>query len=271
MPPARARALLALAVAAVVAIVVAVVVLRPDPAEVPPVDAAVPGTVLLVPGYGGATRSLDALAGALRADGRTAVVVGKLGDGTGDLEDQVGPVDSAAREAITGGAPSVDVVGYSAGGVVVRVWLAGVGADVPVRRVVTLGAPHAGTELAALAASGAGGSCPTACQQLAPGSDLLRSLPATPGSPTWTSLWSDADEVVTPASTSELDGAVGVELQAVCPGDATDHGGLPGAALPVAITLTALGGEGGGGDALQEAPAASDCGRLTALGSSLLG
>lgn len=271
MPPARARALLALVVAAVVAIVVAVVVLRPDAPQAPPVDAAVPGPVLLVPGYGGATRSMDALAGALRTDGRTVVVVDKLGDGTGDLEDQAGQVDAAAREAIAGGAPSVDVVGYSAGGVIARVWLAGIGADVPVRRVVTLGAPHAGTELAALAASGASGSCPAACQQLAPGSDLLRSLPATPGSPTWTSVWSDADEVVTPASTSGLDGAVGVELQAVCPRDATDHGGLPRTALPVAIAVTALGGEGGTGAALQEAPVAADCGRLTALGSSLLG
>ena len=46
------------------------------------------------------------------------------------------------------------------------------------RRIVTLGAPHHGTDLAALAGSLLPGQCPTACAELAPNSDLLTRLNA---------------------------------------------------------------------------------------------
>ncbi len=234
-------------------------------------DPAAAGPVLLVPGYGGTTRSLEPLARALRAQGRAAVVVGGLGEDSGSLEDQAQRLDDTARAVLDDGAPSLDVVGYSAGGVLARVWLAGPGADVPVRRVVTLGSPHHGSDLASLADAGAPGSCSTACRQLAPGSDLLRSLPPTPGSPSWTSVRSSADEVVTPASTSVLRGALDVKLQAVCRASDVDHAGLARSPLAVALVVAALGGPGGTGEAWTQAPPASSCERLVAAGDAMLG
>ena len=272
MAPARARALWSLAAVLVLALVVVLVARWPSGgAAVPRVDQGVAGPVLLVPGYGGSTASLAPLAAALRAQGRDVTVVAALGDGTGDLVRQASRLDAAARSALEAGVPSVDVVGYSAGGVIARVWLDGTGADVPVRRVVTLGSPHAGSDVAALAADGTAGSCPPACQQLVPGSDLLRSLPATPGSPRWTSVWSDADEVSTPPDTAVLAGAVDVELQQVCPGDVALHGQLPRSPLPVALVALALGGREGTGPGLTTPPSPVSCGGLEAAGRRLLG
>ncbi|TNM64558.1 lipase [Streptomyces sp. NP160] len=232
-----------------------------------PADQAVQGTVLLVPGYGGSTSGLQVLAGALQAAGREVVVVQAAGDGTGDLADQAAALQAAARSAVDAGAPSVDVVGYSAGGVVARLWLDGDGAGEPVRRVVTLGTPHQGTDLARFAAVNAPQDCPLACQQLEPGSSLLRTLPETPGDGVrWTSAWSSADQVVVPpADASSLRGAVDVELQRVCASSRVDHGGLVTDPLAVGVVDAAL-----DGPVLESAPPASDCDALTQRGRTLL-
>jgi triacylglycerol lipase len=202
-----------------------------------------PGTVLLVPGYGGSTASLDVLAARLRAAGRTAVVVRLPGDGTEDLDLDVPPLAAAAQAALAGGAPSVDVVGYSAGGVVARLWEASGGAAVT-RRVVTLGSPHHGTTLAGLGARLVPAICPTACQQLVPGSPLLDRLnrgDETPAGPAWLSLWTAVDQTVTPPDSARLSGATDVRLQDLCPGATTTHSDLPRDPRVQAVVLAALG------------------------------
>ncbi len=108
------------------------------------------------------------------------------------------------------------------------------------RRVVTLGSPHHGTTVADLGAL-LGGACPTACRQLAEGSDLLAGLPETPGSARWTSIWTRDDETVTPPDSAVLAGAEDVELQAVCADARVTHGGLPGDPLAVGVVLRSLG------------------------------
>jgi hypothetical protein len=203
-----------------------------------------PGPVLLVPGYGGGTTSLDQLAATLRAAGRTAIVVHLPGGGTGDLRVQARAVGDAARSALAGGAPSVDVIGYSAGGVVVRIWIRDDGGAKVARRVVTLGSPHHGTDVAALAVAVVGSACPTACRQLAPGSALLLRLNAgdeTPAGPLWESIWTTGDELVTPADSARLAGAVDVVVQDVCPGRQVGHGQLPTDPAVQQLVLAALG------------------------------
>lgn len=205
-------------------------------------DQSVEGPVLLVPGYGGSTAALEVLAAALRQAGRTASVVPLPGDGTGDLALSVAALEAAV--AASGPLP-VDLVGYSAGGVVARLWTKEQPSQV--RRVVTLGSPHHGTDVAALGVALLPGACPVACQQLVPGSPLLDDLndgDETPDGPEWLSLWTTQDRTVTPPTSARLDGAVELELQQLCPGLVVSHSDLPRDATVTRVVLGALSGPG---------------------------
>ena len=215
-----------------------------------------PGRVLLVPGYGGSTSSLEVLAAKLRAAGREVAIIALPGDGTGDLRESARVLDAA-----TAGATSVDVVGYSAGGVTVRYWAKELGGAKLARRIVTLGSPQHGTGIAALGATFAPERCPFACQQLVPDSPLLKQLNGdgeTPEGPRWLSLWTTQDETVTPPTSARLEGAVNVQLQDVCPGLVVSHSDLPRADLVAGIVLQAL-----GVDPIRQP---TDCAALTAAG-----
>jgi hypothetical protein len=206
-------------------------------------DQARPGTVLLVPGYGGSRASLAPLAERLTAAGRRANVVALPGDGTGDLLAQADALDAAVRRELRRGAPSVDIVGYSAGGVVARLWVDRHDGASMARRVVTLGSPLHGARLAAVGSAVAPDACPPACRQLAPGSDLLNRLDRRPlpaGLP-WLSVWTENDETVQPPDSARLAGAVNVPVQGVCPGARISHGDLPTDPLVTALVLGALG------------------------------
>jgi triacylglycerol lipase len=261
----RRRAVLIVAVLLTIALasVAGLAVMRArDKAPVAEAAQNRPGPVLLIPGYGGSLVALESLQRKLVAAGRQAVIVPAIGDGTGDLTAQARKVQSVAKGLVAGGAPSVDVVGYSAGGVVARIWIGQLGGGGLVRRVVTLGSPHHGTSVAQLGALVAPASCPVACRQLIPDSDLLSSLPETPAGPVWTSLWTTADDVVTPPDSARLAGALDFPLQQVCSDDRSGHGQLPTDPLVVGIVLRAL-----GTNPLTAVPPPSDCTALRAAGS----
>lgn len=218
-----------------------------------------PGPVLLVPGYGGNRRSLLELAERIEDSGRDAQVLRLEGDGTGDLTAQVAVLDRAVDEALARGAPSVDVVGYSAGGVVAGLWVAREDGAEKARRVVSLGAPLHGTSLAGFAATFRPEECPEACRQLVPNSPLLAELDEVADEVPWLSVWTLDDETVTPPDTARLPGAVNVALQDVCPGARVRHGELP---TDPAVTGLVLG-------ALSTAPVGdvADCASLRATGA----
>ncbi len=201
------------------------------------------GPVLLVSGYGGSVRALEPLRAALRAAGRDVVVVPVTGGGTGDLAGQATALGRQVEAVLRRtGAASVDVVGYSAGGVVAREWVRSGGGSVA-RRVLSIGSPQHGTALAELAVGVAGG-CPAACRELQPDSALLRRLNArdeTPPGPVFVSVWSSADLVVVPADSARLDGGLNLTVQSVCPRARTSHGGLPADPVVQALLRTALG------------------------------
>ena len=212
---------------------------------VPPVAQGTLGPVLLVPGYGGSTEALDVLARALITQGRDAIVVQSAGDGTGDLAQQAEVLDREVTAALARtGAPTVDLVGYSAGGVIVRLWIEEFEAGASVRRVLTLGSPHHGTALAAFAGDLTPNACPLACVQLAGDSDLLRSLNAddeTPGGPLWVSLWTENDRTVIPPDSASLEGALNFSVQSRCPSLVIEHADLPRTPTVMAMTIGLLG------------------------------
>ncbi len=261
LSPARRRLVLTLLVLGTVACaaLIALLVSRSSAPAGPPASQERPGPVLLVPGYGGRTASLQLLADRLTATGRDATVVALPGGGTGDLTRSADALDAAADEALSStGAQSVDVVGYSAGGVVARLWVTDGNADV-VRRVVTLGSPHHGTALVDLAVDVAPGQCQVGCRQLAPGSDVLARLNAgdeTPEGPTWVSVWTTHDRTVTPPDSAELDGALNLSVQSVCPDARVGHGDLTRSPLVQEIVLAEL----AAGEPVQLGPA--DCAGL---------
>ena len=196
LAPARRRFLLGIAVVVALGVLVAVLAVvlhRKDP-PVEPVAQDRLGPVLLVPGYGGSTAALEVLAAALQDEGRRTRIVRSPGDPRGDLREHAEALAEAAQRAVDDGAPSVDVVGFSAGGVVVRYWIADLGGGSLARRAVTLASPHHGTDLAGVAAGLAPDACPEACRQLAPDSDLLRDLNAGRRDPGRAALGGDLDD-----------------------------------------------------------------------------
>lgn len=261
LSPARRRVVLIVAILVLAAAVALTVVLlaRPDVTEPGPVAQDRPGPVLIVPGYGGATGSVQPLADRLTAAGRDVTVVRLPGNGTGDLAAAADALDDAVTDAMERtGEPSVDVVGYSAGGIVARLWVADGNAGA-VRRVLTLGSPHHGTSLADVAGSLAPSQCPLGCQQLGTGSDLLGGLNAddeTPEGPTWVSIWTTQDQTVTPPDSARLEGAVNLPVQSVCAGVRLGHGDLPRSPLVQSMVLAEL----AAGDPAELGPA--DCARL---------
>ena len=259
----RAVVLVAVLVTVCAAVLATVLLLGPSspvpaPAAEPPPEE-LPGPVLLVPGYGGRTTDLQSLADRLRSADRDVTVVALPDGGTGDLTGSAAELDRAAAEALDRtGAGSVDVVGFSAGGLIARLWVAGPGADVA-RRVLTLGSPHHGTTVADLATRYAPGQCPPGCRQMATASELLATLNAvdeTPGNTDWISIWTTQDTVVTPPDSARLDGAVNVPVQSVCAGARLSHNQLPGSPLVHEIVVLQLGAD----DPEELGP--DDCARL---------
>lgn len=245
LSPQRRRLVLFVACLGLLLVTISVIaVVRARSTSATPVPQSEPGPVLLVPGYGGNVNSLEPVAAALRSAGRTAMVVTPPGDGTGDLRAQATHLgDVAERVVQDSGATSVDVVGYSAGGVVARLWVRDKGGVDLARRVLTLGSPHHGTVQAELG-SGFAGGCPPACEQLVPNSDLLRRLNAgdeTPDGPLWATIRSTSDQVVTPVDSAALEGAINIRVQDLCRNSTAAHGELPRDPVVLAALGSVLG------------------------------
>jgi len=240
----RRRALLVgiTALAAIGAVLIGFKVIRAGAQAFPVPDQ--PGSVVMVPGFGGGVGSLDGLAARIRATGRDVRVVALPDGGVGSLTEQAAVVETVVTEALRAGAPSVDVIGYSAGGVVARLWVQEYNGQRKARRVITLGSPHHGASIAAVGAAGLPGACPIACQQLAPGSRLLQGLSSpVPVPPAWLSVWTVDDETVTPPDSARLEGAINVAVQSLCPRLRMSHSQLPTDAFVTGLVLRAIGKE----------------------------
>jgi triacylglycerol esterase/lipase EstA (alpha/beta hydrolase family) len=100
------------------------------------------------------------------------------------------------------GATDVDVIGHSMGGVVARYYVSLAGGDGAVRRLITLGSPHAGTDVSKLGIGHPG-------RELVGGSNLVTRLASAPP-PTRTmitTIWSRGDALVPGSRQPPLPGA----------------------------------------------------------------
>jgi triacylglycerol esterase/lipase EstA (alpha/beta hydrolase family) len=199
--------------------------------------------VVLVHGYGGSPASMETLATALRRQGRTVEVVALPHHGEADITRSAGVLASAVDRTR---ASKVDLVGFSAGSIVVRTFLSGHAGTVKTRRVVLLGAPNHGAGLATLAVSADPSSCVDACQQLARGSGFLRALNSRPPPPVpIVSIWTGDDMTVTPPDSAALPGADNIKIQSVCPRARLAHGDLVMDPVAIGLTIVALRSDAG--------------------------
>ena len=138
----------------------------------------------------------------LRAQRRPFIAV-TLEPPWGPIERYVGQIEEAVRrlEQRTGMAPVL--VAHSMGGLAARAWWATTGPE-RVHRLITLGTPHHGTALARLALA------PNA-RQMRRGNPWLSALAAADGPDRLarsTCFWSWCDNIVFPAETARLEGAI---------------------------------------------------------------
>lgn len=107
------------------------------------------------------------------------------------------------------GARQVSIVAHSMGGLVARAYLRKHG-GAKVRRVITIGTPHAGSVHAWLFPG-------TSLGQLRPGNAWLQALPAPApgGSPEFVSMWSWHDSMVAPQTSARLEHGRNVEVVGV--------------------------------------------------------
>jgi pimeloyl-ACP methyl ester carboxylesterase len=111
-----------------------------------------------------------------------------------------GEVERVVHET---GSSQVDLVGHSMGGLVIRAYLARTQTEGRVRRVVTLGSPHAGSKMAVF---GVG----AAARELVPGSPFLKSLNGaasqTAAPERLVAIYSILDNMVLPNESAKLGG-----------------------------------------------------------------
>ena len=155
------------------------------------------------------------------------------------------------------GAPEVDVVGHSQGGMMPRYYLRFLGGAAKVHSLVGISPSNHGTtvdglttlfELAGakeLGTAGIGVACGAACEEQLAGSAFLQQLNAggdtVPGV-AYTVIETRYDEVVTPYSSAFLSGpgVVNIDLQAQCPLDASEHLATPFDHVALRDVLNAL-------------------------------
>jgi len=163
-----------------------------------PDSSSVLRPVVLLHGFASTPRALAFLARHVRDRLKRPVLRPALGCGWGDVSRAARRIGAAIAAA---GFDEVDVVGHSLGGLVATELLKNVDRGARVRRVITLGTPHAGLALARYAAIATLGlsSC---MRQLAPGSRFLAELAerSVPTGSELVAIAGDADVLVSPRS-----------------------------------------------------------------------
>jgi len=213
-----------------------------------------PYPAVIVHGTFGDQKSLlDNLSLALVQDGYCVYALDYGDRATGPIEESAAQLgDFVDRVLTASGAAKVHLVGHSQGGMMPRYYIKNLGGEPFVEDLVGLAPSNHGTETSGgegWAGWGTEEWC-TACEQQAAGSDFLTALndpDETPGDVDYTQVVTTHDEVVVPYTSGFLtDGAqsVNITLQDRCPGEPTEHLGIPMSTQAIAWVLDAFGRSG---------------------------
>jgi triacylglycerol lipase len=118
----------------------------------------------------------------------------------------------------------IDVLGHSQGGLVQRWAIKWFASGAKVDDFVSLATPSHGTLTAD--ASAVFGRCFEACWQMRTDAkfiDAINRSDETPGSISYTSIYTQTDQLVRPPRTAKLRGGTNIKVQDVCPARAVDH------------------------------------------------
>ena len=162
--------------------------------------AAAGQPVLLVHGIGDNRSAFTILRRTLRRRGFGRIVTVNYSPLTSDVRKAAAELGRhVERVCQQSGYEQVFLVGHSLGGIIARYYVQCLAGDARVSTLVTLGSPHAGSQLARMAPLLVG-------RQLRPNSELMREL-AGPArcSTRFVAIYSDRDEVVVPNSSARLD------------------------------------------------------------------
>ena len=197
--------------------------------------------ILLIPGFGGSLNALKPLAGELEGAGYK-VIYPDLGEMKGDLikySEKVGELikDSGER------GERISIVAYSAGGLVARGALDDSEVEQYIGRVITIGSPHNGSEVARLGSLIGGEICPISCKQMSPDSYFIRELMIPNDKDRWLSIRSSFDEVVTPSESSILSEVSNSEISSICGEEDVTHSKLISNKSTARLVISFLKGE----------------------------
>ena len=123
----------------------------------------------------------------------------------------------------------IDVLGHSQGGLVQRWAIKWFPSGTAVDDYVALATPSHGTITAD--ASAVFGQCFEACWQMRTNAKFIGAInrsDETPGSISYTSIYTQTDELVQPPRTAKLQGGTNIKLQDACPGRIVDHVAIAG-------------------------------------------
>jgi triacylglycerol esterase/lipase EstA (alpha/beta hydrolase family) len=135
----------------------------------------------------------------------------------------------------------VDVIGHSQGGLVPRWSIKWFPSGRFVGDYIGLAAPNHGTESAEFGTIQ--GMAPPAFWQMRRDAKFVAAVndgDETPGHIAYTSIYTATDELVQPVGTQDLDGAVNVLLQDLCPERNVEHGAILGDGLTYNLVVDAL-------------------------------
>ncbi|MFM7089097.1 MAG: lipase family alpha/beta hydrolase [Candidatus Paceibacterota bacterium] len=178
--------------------------------------------VVLIPGYGGGWGWSSGMVAAAESAGKR-VIYADVSDMKSDLNALSKVVSDQVLLSEFNG---VDLIGYSAGGVLARK----IAMNIPerVHKVITLASPHNGSKVATFGSYlGSSSLCPKSCTQLSEGSDFIKSLSALNAGERLLNIYVESDEVVEFKNSVLVGDVINFNLTERCSISSLNHSDLP--------------------------------------------